>query len=724
MTEASHQIASNPLPPFKRKAGSVGISTGTEVAIMDETGNLVSPGEIGEIVLRGTNITLGYEGNSQANQKQFTNGWFRTGDQGYLDNDGYFFLTGRIKELINYGGTKISPLEIEAVLLDHPAIAEAVVFPISHPTLGEDVAAAVVLKSAAAITEGQLQKFAALRLSDFKIPRRIEFVDQIPKSPTGKVQRSDLASKLGVETTSRRKMERSEELVEPRKDLESKVANIWSAALRLERISIYDDFFYLGGDSLAAAEVILEFSKMFDIEVSFLNFFESRTVADMASTVASLQHAKINSGSAPPAGKQQSNNSTFDSLIELQRGKSRTPIFFFPGGGGGEREFFDLVMFARHMHPEYRFYGFRARGLDGLKDPHSCMDEMVEDYIAEMQKLQPEGPYFLLGDCIGGVVAYEVARQLAGKGQRIARLILVDGHRPTKLRYYTYRFSNLKEDVLSGLAHYWKRILRNGKSLRCKLETIWGGTIPDTRPLSKSTSYSPGWMRQLQNPINPQERIYKVGEVYRRNIHRYSPKPYKGEIKLIVNEEWFRRNATLGWLTMVVAVDSYVVPGDHSALGQHAESVGQQLMKWLDEARGEDRNVGYCDGTDEPVGSKDFPFFWTERLETAKRDLAGLLPNGSSFILIDHSVWGSGEFLRHRSAIPFFERDGVYWGRPADDDSAIREFERLRRNGAKFIVFAWPSFWWFDYYAEFARHLYSNCRCVLQNERLVVFDLH
>ena len=136
MTEASHQMASNPLPPGKRFAGSVGVAAGPEVAIMNEAGELLQANALGEVVIRGRNVTAGYENNPEANARAFTNGWLRTGDQGYLDDDGYLRLTGRLKELINRGGEKISPLEIDVALMDHPAVAQAVAFAMPAPDAG------------------------------------------------------------------------------------------------------------------------------------------------------------------------------------------------------------------------------------------------------------------------------------------------------------------------------------------------------------------------------------------------------------------------------------------------------------------------------------------------------------------------------------------------------------------------------------------------------------
>jgi acyl-CoA synthetase (AMP-forming)/AMP-acid ligase II len=191
MTEASHQMTSNPLPPEVHKPGSVGRGTNVDVAIMDEAGTLLPTGTQGEVVVRGPNVTRGYHNNPEANRTAFTNGWFRTGDRGVLDAENYVTLIGRIKELINRGGEKISPLEIDAALLTHPAVAEAAAFGAADPKYGEEVHAVVVLKADA--TVAQLQSYCAARLADFKVPKVIHIVKELPKGPTGKVQRRFLA---------------------------------------------------------------------------------------------------------------------------------------------------------------------------------------------------------------------------------------------------------------------------------------------------------------------------------------------------------------------------------------------------------------------------------------------------------------------------------------------------------------------------------------------------
>lgn len=197
MTEASHQMASNPIGGV-RKPGTVGIAAGPEVAIMDPEGNLLEAGEVGEIVIRGDNVTAGYENNDKANGEAFTNNWFRTGDQGTIDADGYITITGRLKEIINRGGEKVSPREVDEVLMDHPAVLQVVTFAVPHDKLGEDVAAAVVLREGQEATERELRDFAGERLANYKVPRKILLLPEIPKGATGKLQRIGLAQKLGL----------------------------------------------------------------------------------------------------------------------------------------------------------------------------------------------------------------------------------------------------------------------------------------------------------------------------------------------------------------------------------------------------------------------------------------------------------------------------------------------------------------------------------------------
>jgi oxalate---CoA ligase len=198
MTEAAHQMASNPLPPQQRKPGSVGRAAGPEIGIRGEDGAMLGAGEIGEVVIRGPSVTAGYESNPKANEEAFVDGWFRTGDQGVIDADGYLSITGRLKEIINRGGEKVSPREIDEILLDHVSVAQVVVFGAPHKRLGEEVAAMVVLHEGHECSERELQQFVAQRVAGYKVPKKILFVEELPKGATGKLQRIGLAQRIGL----------------------------------------------------------------------------------------------------------------------------------------------------------------------------------------------------------------------------------------------------------------------------------------------------------------------------------------------------------------------------------------------------------------------------------------------------------------------------------------------------------------------------------------------
>jgi acyl-CoA synthetase (AMP-forming)/AMP-acid ligase II/acyl carrier protein len=288
MTEASHQMTSNPLPPQTRKPGSVRPAVGPKVAIRDESGHLLPARGVGEVVIRGESVFHGYSGNTEADAEAFADGWFRTGDQGYLDDDGYLFLTGRLKEMINRGGEKIAPREIDEALLDHPAVGQAVAFAVPHKQLGETVAAAVVLRPGQGVTVQELRLAAASRLSDFKVPDQIVILEEIPKGPTGKIQRIGLATRLGLEQTETATPPVRSEFVAPRTQTEEVLATLWCDVLGLDEVGIHDHFLEIGGDSVLATRFVAQVRETLQIELSLLTLFETPTIAGLAPVVETL----------------------------------------------------------------------------------------------------------------------------------------------------------------------------------------------------------------------------------------------------------------------------------------------------------------------------------------------------------------------------------------------------------------------------------------------------
>ncbi len=270
MTEATHQMTSNPLPPRDRRPGSVGLAASVEVSIMDTDGVHLPRGTAGEVVIRGPSVTAGYEDNPDANRRSFTDGWFRTGDEGVIDADGYLTLTGRLKEMINRGGEKIAPLEVDRALADFPAVRDAITFAIPHPTLGEDVAAALVARPGQTIDQAELRRFLAARLAPFKRPQRFVLLDELPKGATGKLQRVGLADRLGLSTaaTAAALGAAAAQRLTP---LEAAIRGVWGALLRrpVEAIGSETSLVAAGGDSLLAVQLTLAVEEVFDVRLGW-----------------------------------------------------------------------------------------------------------------------------------------------------------------------------------------------------------------------------------------------------------------------------------------------------------------------------------------------------------------------------------------------------------------------------------------------------------------------
>jgi acyl-CoA synthetase (AMP-forming)/AMP-acid ligase II len=285
MTEAAHQMASNPLPPLQRKAGTVGRAAGPEITVLAPDGTPLPAGARGEIAIRGPNVTAGYMRNPSANAAAFTQGWLRTGDEGVLDKERYLTILGRLKELINRGGEKISPLEVDEALMAHPAVEQALSFSAPDALLGEEVAAVVVVHPGMEVSERELREFVALSVAHFKVPKRVIFASSIPLGPTGKPQRTGLAERLGISFDAAVRSAGTSERLDPSSPVEEILASIWAGLMRTGRPSVRENFFYAGGDSALAAQFVARVRDTLSVEVSLLSFFDNPTIEGFASVV-------------------------------------------------------------------------------------------------------------------------------------------------------------------------------------------------------------------------------------------------------------------------------------------------------------------------------------------------------------------------------------------------------------------------------------------------------
>jgi acyl-CoA synthetase (AMP-forming)/AMP-acid ligase II len=290
MTETLH-IAQNPLPPRERRTGSVGLAMGTEVMILrDDTETSLGDG-VGEILVRGPSVMRGYEDDAEANRLAFREGWFRTGDVGWIDGDGYLFITGRLRELINRGGVKVSPSEVDLAFLQHPAVREAATFAVPHPSLGEDVVTAIALHERGSMSVEALRAYALQQLPPFKVPSSVVLVDELPRNSTGKVSRAALQDRLSDELRA--------DYVEPRNEEEALVAAIFAELFERPRVGAFDHYFRLGGDSLRAAQVLARVVDLCGVEMPMQALFESPTVAEFADRLRAARR-EVSKHPSPP----------------------------------------------------------------------------------------------------------------------------------------------------------------------------------------------------------------------------------------------------------------------------------------------------------------------------------------------------------------------------------------------------------------------------------------
>jgi acyl-CoA synthetase (AMP-forming)/AMP-acid ligase II/thioesterase domain-containing protein/acyl carrier protein len=413
-------ITSNPTNG-RRRPGTVGISLDADVAIVDEQGRALAPGRTGEIVVRGPCVVSGYDGDPELTRAKFRDGWFHTGDLGELDAEGHLRLRGRLDDVINRGGEKISPEEVDAALLAHPAVERALTFAVSHPTLQHDVAAAVVLRAGVRTTESRLRRSLSRHLPPSKIPRRILFTQDLPMTPSGKPLRRGAADHFGLTAASTtrstpsllgalrvawRRMPGSRARAGHggASPLEQTLLACWRRVLAQEDVGVDDDFFDRGGDSVSAVRLLQMIEKDLGVTIPLQYLMEGGSARNLARQLVD----------ATPLRRD---------VVAIQAQGRRRPIFAVAGRLGHVMR---LVPLGRSLGEDQPFYGLQPPGLDWEAAGPSTIQEFAAHYIEQIHAIQPAGPYRLLGTSFGGLVVYEMALQLQAAGHAVELLAIVD----------------------------------------------------------------------------------------------------------------------------------------------------------------------------------------------------------------------------------------------------------------------------------------------------------
>jgi pimeloyl-ACP methyl ester carboxylesterase len=439
-------------------------------------------------------------------------------------------------------------------------------------------------------TVSELRGFLLEKLADYMLPSAFVMLDAMPLTPNGKLDRSALP----VPDSSRPQLDVA--YAAPRSSIEEKLVELWEEILDVRPIGIHDNFFDLGGHSLAGASLISRLNRIFGLDLAVRVLFEAPTVAQLTSSIEVQQRTL-----SKPKRKTVKEKPSY--LVELQSGRGNTRVFFFPGGGGSEPEFFIYAKLARHVGTDYSFYGLRARGADGKSEPHKGVEEMAADYIQAIRTVQPHGPYFLVGECFGGIAAHEAARQLQAEGERIALLALMDTQRPTKRIYLNYRVSRLFEAVnyfirrirffMRRIRFYWKHWCaldyreripylfdKVGKTLRSSSAPL--------QPMESKRSRAQAVV-EVNTDRRTVEHIDWIRARYRRVLRWHNPKPYEGRIHVLVNEEYYNRDRTLGWGQLALkGLKIHKLPGNHDTyIRDHVKATAQELRHCLDTAASE-----------------------------------------------------------------------------------------------------------------------------------------
>ena len=404
-SEAAQISANLPFPGLS-KPGTCGVPSPGTIAIVGDDGHVLSSGKLGEILVGGPTVISGYLDAPELSRASFHDGWFRSGDIGSIDQDGFLTLYGRKTDVINRGGEKISPLELDDALMRHPAVFEAAAFAVPHPRLGEDVVAAVVLRPGMTTTSVELRKYLQEQVAPFKVPRRIVFRKELPKGMTGKVLRRGLTNSWKeISATDTEAVTSSVENKSIDGELLNELTNLWERLLKTDQVSLDDDFFEKGGDSLLAMEMLAELEAQIGVTVPASILFE-------ATTIRQLMQKLSNHGSLKPKH-----------LVEMNSSGDLPPLVFLHGEFNTFGRY--TTTLAKLLGPDQPLFVVAPHGIGNEPIPPS-IEAMADERLPLIMNAQPEGPYRLGGKCLGGIVAFEIARKLITAGKQVEMVFMLD----------------------------------------------------------------------------------------------------------------------------------------------------------------------------------------------------------------------------------------------------------------------------------------------------------
>jgi thioesterase domain-containing protein len=571
------------VPQARHQTGSIPIGrpiANTQLYILDRRQHPVPLGVPGELYIGGAGLARGYLKSPGLTAERFIPNPFskgpggrlyRTGDLCVYLSDGNIEYLGRIDHQVKIRGFRIELGEIEEVLAQHPSLRECVVLSRQDLPGEARLVAYLVPGQNSALTPGEVREYLKQKLPGYMIPSAFLMLKSLPVTANGKVDRKALPAPTEFQNQV------DESFQAPSTLVEKELARIWCEVLNLKRAGVHDNFFDSGGHSLLAIQFLFRIKDAFQVSLPVRALFEAPTISQMAERITEESQA---------ANRHSQRAATpWAFLTPIQPVGSMRPLYLVPGGIGGEVEFLVYARLARHLGLNQPLYGLKARGSDGKQKPHTQVSQMAADYIREIRAFQPESPYMLAGECIGGIVAFEVAWQLRAQGQEVSLLALLDTTCPRQTDYLKYYFEKFmirsRKTVLARTFHHLTQLRRIPSRERLnymrenyrKARTRFGSS-----PHPKAASHA------VKSEQLAALRPSALLDHYFKTLIRYKPKVYPGRITLLVSEESYRNDPSMGWSRFAKGgLDIHPLPGDHQTyIREYAQAAAACLKKCLE----------------------------------------------------------------------------------------------------------------------------------------------